>query len=25
VFATQMFGSYKAPMQRDMLNSLRVH
>jgi len=25
VFATQMFSSYKAPMQRDMLNSLRVH
>ena len=25
VFATQMFGAYKAPMQRDMLNSLRAH
>ena len=25
VFATQMFGSYRAPMQRDLLNSFRVH
>lgn len=25
VFATQIFGSYRAPMQRDFINSLRVH
>lgn len=25
VFATQLFGSYKAPMQRDLVNSLRIH
>jgi uncharacterized protein YkwD len=25
VFATQMFGSYRAPMQRDLVNSLRIH